>query len=128
MYITVFYLEKKFTEKQNEIIEKMMKNEKCSAVIHDCSYYIFFHKVEPSPQFLQRICDQLESTITKHSIYPQIMSKDEFLIMKKEIYQLQIVDFDQIINCIEFHFDNASGLVNVSVVREDLEIGQYNSL
>ena len=109
MYVTVFYLDKEFSRKENEIIEKKIREEKCTAAIYDCSYYIYFEK--PSESLRRLRSKALRKIISLHEcgslskVDPkevQFMSDWEFIFMQKEIYEFTLRDTGDKIEILDF--------------------------
>ena len=140
MYVTVFYLDKKFSKEKKEDIEKMLKSQsECTAAIYDCSYYIYidnkfrhapfpeFSRVFTTPYSLPDKYADLEEAFSDGfmghcSIEPPIMSDFAFSSIKKEIYEFTLRDSGANIEIINFEeteiFHPISTENSIDVVEE----------
>ena len=125
IYVTVFYLDKKFSKEEREIIEKRMKSQsECTAAIYDCSYYIYIEKTFcDSTSFeseLRRIFtyfyitpgesadfeEKLSEGYRHSSIEAPIMSDLEFKSIESEIYKFTLFDDGTTLKIIYFREKN----------------------
>jgi len=88
VYVTIFYLDKQFSKNENERIEKMMREQKVSAAIYDCTYYVFLHDKQQSPRFISTICNALRANITSDENFVNV-EREKRLKNHKELPQQQ---------------------------------------
>ena len=126
IYITVFYLDKKFSkEEKREIEERLKKRTECTAAIYDCSYYIYITNTLRERLPRRRISlrgreSVLRDIFTEHYfkstdsgflIAEPIMSDSVFSSIKKEIYEFTLRDSGAKIEIINFReFEQGSVL------------------